>query len=629
MNPEKHTMEKLKMHSLDLTQSNIARIRELFPDCVTEGPGEDGGVRLVVDFDQLRQALSDSLVEGPQERYQLNWPGKREALLTANAPIAKTLRPCREESVDFDTTKNLFIEGDNLEALKLLQETYLGKVKLIYIDPPYNTGNDFIYEDDFAEDCESYLLRSNQKDANGNRLIANTDANGRFHSDWLSMIYSRLRIARNFLSDDGVLFVSADDNESANLRRICDEIFGESNFQADVAWQKRYTRSNNTQDFTTVVEHILVYSRSEAFAVNLLPRTDEADNRYSNPDNDSRGPWKGASFLNPATPEQRPNLCYPIKNPNTGGIVTPTTNAWRRSKDEFKRLQDEGLLYWGVDGSSSIPSIKMFLSEARGMTPINFWDHAYAGNTDDGTRDVSSLFNSKVFDNPKPVQLMKRILEHATTHESIVLDFFAGSGSMAHAVLEKNIEDGGRRRFIAVQVDEDTPIDSTARKEGYKTIAEVCKERIRRAGKKIGDSDSRIDTGFRALKIDTSNMADVHYAPDAVSQNDLLGTIDNIKPDRTAFDLLFQVMLDWGVDLALPIEKKTIQGKEVYFVDGDALAACFDHAGGIDDAFAKELAKHQPLRAVFRDAGFKDSTVKINIEQIFKLISPATEVKCL
>ncbi|WP_398311436.1 site-specific DNA-methyltransferase [Zoogloea sp.] len=622
-------MEKLKMHSPNLTQDNIARVRDLFPGCVTEAKGEDGTVKLAVDFDQLRQELAESIVEGPQERYHLNWPGKREALLAANAPIAKTLRPCREESVDFDTTKNLFIEGDNLDALKLLQETYLGQIKLIYIDPPYNTGNDFIYNDDFAESAHEYLRRSNQVDAEGNRLVANAASNGRFHSDWLSMIYPRLKTARNLLADDGVLFVSADYHESANLRRLCDEIFGDQNFQADISWQKRYTRSNNTQDFTTVVEHILVYSRSDAFVVNLLPRTDEADGRYLNPDNDPRGPWKGASFLNPATPEQRPNLCYPITNPNTGSAATPTTNAWRRSKEEFDRLQNEGLLYWGADGSSPVPSIKMFLTEARGLTPINFWEHTYAGNTDDGTRDVSSLFGSRVFDNPKPVQLMKRILEHATTSDSIILDFFAGSGSMAHAVLEKNAEDGGTRRFIMVQIDEKTPDDSTANKVGFNTIAEVSKERIRRASKKVGEEGAKVDLGFRVLKIDTSNMADIYYAPDALDKAKFDLFVDNIKPDRMPEDLLFQVMLDWGVDLALPITKQSIQGKEVFFVDGNALAACFDASGSIDEAFVKELAKHQPLRVVFRDAGYKNSAVKINVEQIFKLLSPATEVKCI
>ena len=622
-------MEKMKMHSPNLTQDNVARIRDLFPSCVTEAKGEDGRVKLAVDFDELRQELAESIVEGPQERYHLNWPGKREALLAANAPIAKTLRPCREESVDFDSTKNLFIEGDNLDALKLLQEPYLGKVKLIYIDPPYNTGNDFIYDDDFAEDAHEYLRRSNQVDAEGNRLVANAASNGRFHSDWLSMIYPRLKTARNLLADDGVLFVSADYHESANLRRLCDEIFGEQNFQADISWQKRYTRSNNTQDFTTVVEHILVYSRSDAFVVNLLPRTDEADGRYSNPDNDPRGPWKGASFLNPATPEQRPNLCYPISNPNTGSTATPTTNAWRRSKEEFARLQNEGLLYWGADGSSPVPSIKMFLTEARGLTPINFWEHTYAGNTDDGTRDVSSLFGSKVFDNPKPVQLMKRILEHATTSDSIILDFFAGSGSMAHAVLEKNAEDGGARRFIMVQIDEKTPDDSTANKVGFNTIAEVSKERIRRASKKVGEERAKVDIGFRVFKVDTSNMADVYYTPDSLDKANFDLFIDNIKPDRTPEDLLFQVMLDWGVDLALPITKQSIQGKDVFFVDGNALAACFDASGSIDEFFVKELAKQQPLRVVFRDAGYKHSAVKINVEQIFKLLSPATEVKCI
>lgn len=626
-----HTMDKLKMHSPDLTQDNIARIRELFPGCVTEAADKGGTLRLAVDFDQLRQELSDHVVDGPQERYRLDWPGKREALLAANAPIAKTLRPSREDSVDFDTTKNLFIEGDNLDALKLLQETYLGKVKLIYIDPPYNTGNDFIYEDDFAQDAESYFSRSSQKDEAGNRLIVNTESNGRFHSDWLSMVYPRLKIGRNLLSEDGVLFVSADYHESANLRKLCDEIFGEQNFQADISWQKRYTRSNNTQDFTTVVEHILVYSRSDAFVVNLLPRTDEADGRYSNPDNDPRGPWKGASFLNPATPEQRPNLCYPIKNPNTGGVATPSNNAWRRSKEEFERLQNEGLLYWGGDGTAPIPSIKMFLSEARGLTPINLWEHDYAGNTDDGTRDVSSLFGRKVFDNPKPVQLMKRILEHATAADSIVLDFFAGSGSMAHAVLEKNAEDCGARRFIMVQIPEESPADSTAHKSGYGTIAEVSKERIRRAAKKILEGECpegwNKDVGFRVLKVDASNMADVYYSPDAVTQDLLAEHVDNIRYDRTPEDLLFQVLLDWGVDLSLPIRQESIAGKTVFFVDDTALAACFDL--GVDEAFVKTLAGYKPLRVVFRDSGFASDSVKINVEQLFKLLSPATEVKTL
>lgn len=626
-------MEKLKLHSPDFTQANIAKLAGLFPNCVTETRAEDGTLKQVIDFDQLRQELSTSIVEGPQERYQLNWPGKREALLTANAPIAKTLRPVREESVDFDTTQNLFIEGDNLDALKLLQETYLNKVKMIYIDPPYNTGNDFIYEDDFAEDAEAYFKRSNQRDEEDNRLVANNESNGRFHSDWLTMMYSRLKLARNLLREDGVIFISIDDGEASNLRKICDEIFGEDNFAADISWQKRYTRSNNTVDFTTVVEHLLVYSRSDSFVVNLLPRTEEADARYTNPDNDPRGPWKGASFLNPATPQERPNLCYPIENPNTKEITHPTSNAWRRSKAEFERLASENVLYWGADGKQDVPSIKMFLSEVRGLTPINFWNHEYAGNTDQGTQCLEALLGKKIFNNPKPVTLIQRALEHGSSPSDIILDFFSGSATTAHAVMALNAEDGGKRRHILVQLPEPCDEKNEAFKAGYKTIAEIGKERIRRAGKKVREENAdkpgidQLDIGFRVLKVDSSNMKEVYYAPDAVQQADLLDQVDNIREDRTPEDLLFQVLLDWGVDLALPVTQEIIAGKTVFFVDGNALAACFER--GIDEAFVKELAARQPLRVVFRDAGFGSDSVKINVEQIFKLVSPGTEVKTI
>lgn len=626
-------MEKMKMHSPNMTQENIALIRELFPGCVTEAQGEDGRLKLAVDFDQLRQELSESIVEGPQERYHLNWPGKREALLTANAPIAKTLRPCREESVDFDTTKNLFIEGDNLDALKLLQETYLGKVKMIYIDPPYNTGNDFIYEDDFAENTEEFLKRSNQRDEEGNRLVANTEANGRFHSDWLSMMYPRLKLARNLLREDGVIFVSVDDGEAHNLRKICDEIFGAENFKSDISWQKRYTRSNNTVDFTTVIEHLLVYAKSDEFVVNLLPRTEDADARYSNPDNDHRGVWKGASFLNPATPEQRPNLCYTIINPNTGQKTEPSTNAWRRSKEEFQRLQEEGRLYWGVDGKQPVPSIKMFLSDARGLTPINFWSHEYAGNTDEGTSDLSRLFKSKIFNNPKPVKLIQRIIEHACEKQSLIMDFFSGSATTAHAVMQLNSVDGENRKFIMVQLPELCDESSEASKAGYKTIADISKERIRIAGKKILEGechqDWNKDIGFRVLKVDSSNMAEVYYTPDATDQGYLRMFTENVKSDRTPEDLLFQVLLDWGVDLSLPIRKEMIQGKTVFFINDQPydLVACFDT--GVNEDLVKELARFEPLRVVFRDTGFASDAVKINVEQIFKQMSPHTEVKAI
>ena len=625
-------MEKLKMHTPNLTAENVEKLAALFPNCVTETKDDKTGQpKRAIDFDQLRQELSDHIVEGPRERYHLDWPGKREALLAANAPIAKTLRPCREESVDFNTTKNLFIEGDNLDALKLLQETYLGKVKLIYIDPPYNTGNDFIYEDDFAADSDEYQLRSNQKDAVGNRMVANTESNGRFHSDWLTMIYSRLKLAFNLLRPDGAIFISIDDHEVHNLRRVCDEVFGDTNFVSDIAWQKRYTRSNNTVEFTAVIEHILLYRRSPEFCVNLLPRTDDADARYTNPDNDPRGPWKGASFLNPATPQERPNLCYPIQNPNTQSITHPTTNAWRRSRDEFERLAQEKKLYWGLDGTSPVPSVKMFLSEARGLTPINFWSHEYAGNTDQGTQDLEMLIGGKYFNNPKPVLLIKRILEHATGPNDLILDFFAGSGTTAQAVMQINSEDGGARRFILVQLPEAADPQSAAHRAGYAVISDLTKERIRRAGYKICTDNSltggKPDVGFRVLKIDTSNMSDVYYVPDTVKQEDLWAHTDNIKGDRTPEDLLFQVLVDWGVDLSMPIEQQTIAGSSVFFVDGSALAACFDP--NLIEDLVKELAKRKPLRAVFRDSSYGSDSLKINVDQIFKLLTPATEVRSI
>lgn len=624
-------MDKLKMHTPDLAQESIAKIRHLFPGCVTEAVNEAGDVRLAVDFDRFRQELSDHIVEGGQERYRLDWPGKREALIAANAPIAKTLRPCREESVAYDSARNLFIEGDNLEALKLLQETYLGKVKLIYIDPPYNTGNDFVYDDDFSESTEDYFFRSFQVDDADQKLIANPSTNGRFHSDWLTFIYPRLKRARDLLSDDGVIFISIDDGELDNLKKISDEIFGESNFKTKLVWQKRYTRSNNTVDFTTVVENILVYAKSEGFVVNLLERSDEADARYTNPDNDPRGVWKGASFLNPARPEERPNLCYPITNPNTGEVTEPSRNAWRRSKAEFEKLKAQGLLYWGADGAAKIPSVKMFLSGARGLTPMNFWDHKYAGNTDDGSRDFHDLIPERVFENPKPVRLIERVIEHGCGPNDIVLDFFAGSGSTAHAVMRKNASDGGNRRFILVQIAEEVEVGSEAYRRGYRSIAEISKERIRRAGAKILEGDSHADwnkdVGFRVLKIDASNMQEVYYRPDEIKQADLLAAVDNINPGRTPEDLLFQVLVDWGVDLTLPIRRDTVQGKTVFFVDDNALVACFDT--GLTEDLVKELAAREPLRVVFRDNGFVSDAVKINVEQIFRQLSPGTDVKSI
>ena len=622
-------MEKLKMHSPNLTQGNISRLRELFPGCVTEAKGEDGSVKLAVDFDQLRQELADSTVEGPQERYHLNWPGKREALLAANAPIAKTLRPVRKESVDFDNTKNLFIEGDNLDALKLLQETYLGKVKMIYIDPPYNTGRDFVYDDDFAEDAESFLIKSLQTSSAGERLVANPESNGRFHSDWLSMMYARVRLAKMLLAEDGVFLASIDDGEVSNLRKICDEIFGEEQFAAQIIWKKRNTPPND-KVIGAQHDYILLYVKSNLSGINLRPRTQDQIDRYKNPDNHPKGPWVAGDLTgNVKGGRYSAALYFPITNPNTGEQFFPANNGnWRFNREKIERLISEDAIYFGKDGKQA-PKLKRFLSEVKeGATWTSLWDFAPFNTS--GSNEMGEIFdNSTLFENPKPIGLLEYIIELGSSPDAIVVDFFAGASTTAHAVMKKNAEDGGRRRFVMIQLPEPCAEDSEAFKAQYKTIAEVSKERIRRAGKQIKKNAPQVDTGFRVFKIDTSNMADVYYAPDALDKANLDLFVDNIKPDRTPEDLLFQVMLDWGVDLALPIAKETIQGKEVFFVDGNALAACFDARSGIDEAFVKELAKRQPLRVVFRDAGFKDSAVKINVEQIFKLLSPATEVKCI
>ena len=629
-------MEKMKMESIDMTAQNIEKIAALFPNCVSESIDQEHSTperkvyKKAINFGMLQQMLSNEVVDG-DESYEFTWVGKKASIVEANKAIRKTLRPCLEESISWDSTENLYIKGDNLEALKLLQESYLGKVKLIYIDPPYNTGNDFVYRDRFAVNADEYTDEIGIFDDEKNRLFKNTDSNGRFHSDWCSMLYPRLMMARNLLKEDGVIFISIDDHESAWLRIICDEIFGRSNFRSDIAWQKRYTRSNNTVDFTTVVEHILVYSKSDKFVVNLLPRTQEADDRYTNPDNDPRGPWKGASFLNPASPAQRPNLCYPIVNPNTGKTTLPTTHAWRRSEEVFHQLQADGLLYWGSDGKSDVPSIKMFLSEARGLTPINFWEHEYAGNTDEGTADLSSLMGIKAFDNPKPVRLIKRVLEHATSSnsEDIVLDFFSGSGTTAQAVMELNSEDGGNRRFIMVQIPEQIDKNNEIYKAGYKTICEIGEERIKRAGNRIKNEkgDNSTDVGFRVLLVDSSNMNDVYYAAGDYTQGLLTMLESNVKSDRTDLDLLFGCLLEWGLPLSMPYTSEQIEGCTVHtYNDGD-LIACFDEE--IPDSVVKEVAKRQPLRAVFRDGCFKDSPSKINVGEIFKMLAPDTRVKVI
>ncbi len=607
------------MHTPDFSDDNIAKLAALFPTCVTESRDEDGKLKRAIDFDQLRQELSAHVVEGPQERYHLNWPGKRESLLLANAPIAKTLRPYREESVNFDTTQNLFIEGDNLDALKLLQETYLGKVKMIYIDPPYNTGNDFIYEDDFAENAEDFLRRSNQKDRQGNRMVANNESNGRFHSDWLSMIYSRLRLARNLLKEDGVIFISIDGNEIHNLRKICEEIFGAENFVAEIIWKKRSTPPND-KIIAAQHEYILTITKnSEKAALNLRQRNEEQVARYKNPDNHPKGPWTSGDLMaNVKGGRYVSSLYYAITNPRTGQEHFPSSNGnWRFNQLKIQELIKNDEIYFG-ENDQGRPKLKRFLRDVKeGITWTTLWDFVPFNTA--GSKEMADIFgNLTTFENPKPTGLIIETLAIGTNSNDLVMDFFAGSSSTADALLQLNARDGGNRRFIMVQLPEECDSDSEAHKAGYQTIAEISKERIRRAGKKILEGpcheDWNKDVGFRVLKIDSSNMAEVFYNPDALQQDLLSSLTENVKDGRSNEDLLFQVLLDWGVDLSLPIRKETIQGKTVFFVDQDALVACFDK--GVDEALVKELLKFAPLKIVFRDNGFATDAVKINVEQL-------------
>jgi adenine-specific DNA-methyltransferase len=633
-------MEKLKMHSPNLTQANIARIAELFPGCVTEAKADDGSVTLAVDFDQLKQELAESITEGPQERYHLNWPGKREALLTANAPIAKTLRPFKEDSVDFENTKNLFIEGDNLDALKLLQESYLGRVKMIYIDPPYNTGHDFLYEDDFAENSKEYLIRTNQKGGQGVILTTNTDANGRFHSDWLSMIYPRLKLARVLLKDDGIIFVSIDDNEVTNLRKVLDETFGEDNFLQQLVWKRHAGGGNDSRHFATDHEYILVYAKNKDSLGRLrMPLTDEDKQDYKLKDRyfDSLGPYKTKSFSRMRPDDPRPTLTYDITTPDG----TKVRDTWKWEESRFlKALEEEKVQLrkdrngkWQVEYKMYLNAIDDEEGEAEEKTKVPRSLLIDVERNSEGKKQLrEAIGKDNIFNNPKPTGLIKHLMSFGTGPNDIILDFFAGSGSTGQAVMELNQLQNSSRRFILIQLPELCDEKSEAFRAGYKAIPEITKARLRSVGKKIHSGQTEgahPDTGFRVLKIDTSNMADVYYSPDVFEKLNLDLFVDNIKTDRKPEDLLFQVMLDWGVDLAMPISKEKIQGNEVFFVDDNALAACFDAHSGIDEAFVKELAKRKPLRVVFRDAGFRDDATKINVEQIFKLLSPGTEVKCI
>ena len=642
---------RLHMQTTDQVDENIKKIAELFPNCLTERLDENGKPEAAIDFDQLRQELSKDIVEGPEERYQFTWPDKRNAIRLANAPTTDTLRPCREESVDFDNTQNLYIEGDNLEVLKLLRENYLGKVKMIYIDPPYNTGNDFVYNDDFAQTTGDYVHNSGQEDEEGNRLVANTESNGRFHTDWLNMIYPRLKVAKDLLCEDGVIFISIDDNEVANLTKVCNEIFGQSNFITDIIWEKRYTRNNDAKLMSTVIDHILCYRRSDKLIKLREPRTDKQNSTYSNPDDDPRGVWTSVLFTSQRTKEERPNLSYPIKNPFTGEMVEHPTNAWKYSKQQYEQLAADNRLYWGKDGGNSYPRLKRFLSELdEGIVPINLWYYKDTATLDEGTKLVDSILGKDVFDYPKPIQIIQRMLRLMGSKDFIVIDFFSGSATTAHAVMQLNAEDGGNRKFIMVQLPEATDEKSEAYKAGYKNICEIGKERIRRAGKKImetcrgvsqqqrkpdlfSENDvetqnfaslqpgcSALDIGFRVLKLDSSNMQDVYYSPEQFNENLLFE--DNIKPDRTDEDMLFQAMIELGIELSAKIEQREIAGKTVWSVANGYLMACFDT--DVNETTITEIARQKPYYFVMRDSSLATDNVADNFEQIWEEYSKET-----
>ncbi len=688
-------MDNLKMHSLDGVQRNIDLIGKLFPNAITEVK-RNGKVEHAIDFDVLRQELSDSIVEGREERYQFTWPDKKKAMLAANAPITATLRPVVADSVGKDGTpggfdsENLYIEGDNLEVLKLLQETYLGKVKMIYIDPPYNTGKDFVYEDDFAQSTEDYMGNSGQYDEEGNRMVTNTESNGRFHTDWLNMIYPRLKLAKDLLSDDGAIFISIDDNELYNLKKICDAVYGESCFVGNVAWQRTYSMRNDSKGLPSEAEHILVYSKQPNWIPNKLPRTDKMDAAYKNPDNDPNGAWQNTTPYAPGARTHQ-GMVYAIQHPFTGELLYPApASCWRYDQKtmldymsgwceyELKNINDEkeraeicGVdvenirkdvkaivlkydlnqakekaklvlnrgqwprFYFTRDGMGGIRR-KTYLNQVEGRTVTNLWPYAEVGHTDEAMKELKNLFDGSVpFDTPKPTRLVERILTIATDKDSYILDFFSGSATTAHAVMKKNMEEGGNRKYILVQLPE------KGNSPQYETLCEIGKERIRRAGKQIlsagggqlsfsetqPDQSAPIDIGFRCLRLDSSNMENVYYTPEETRQQDMFSLVDNVKPDRTPEDLLFQVMLDLGVLLSSPIEVKEIAGKKVFNVADGFLLACFDH--DVTEETVKAIAQMKPYYAVFRDSSMANDSVATNFDQIFETYSPETVRKVL
>ena len=625
------------MQSRDVVGGNVEKIAALFPHCVTERIGKDGTAELAIDFDKLRAELSNDALEDGEERYQFTWPDKRAASRLANEPVNLTLRPCREESVDFDTTENLYIEGDNLDVLKVLRETYLGRVKMIYIDPPYNTGNDFVYNDDFAQGKEDFEQTSGLFDAEGNQTIdpmqRNTEANGRFHTDWLNMIYPRLKVARDLLSEDGVIFISMDDNEVKNLKAVCDEIFGAQNFLAQVVWERAYSPINLMKHFSPSHDYILVYANNPELAeCRGIPRSQEANDRYSNPDNDPRGVWKPSDLS--VGPAVESNI-YPITTPSGRIVEPPAARSWSLSRNAFRERLADNRIWFGPNGDS-VPCMKRFLSELRktGITPMTIWKYTEVDHSQAATQKLAKLFDGKkYFDYPKPVELLKRCLAlYTAPEECIVMDFFSGSGTFAQAVMELNALDGGKRKYILVQAPE--KMENPANVElTFDTIPQFAEERIRRAGKKVkeeaGLQGQDLDIGFRVLKLDSSNMEDVFYTPDKFEPSLLDSLVDNIKADRSGEDLLFQVMLDLGIELSAKIERKVIgsaashgeefAGKEVFSVDDDYLLACFDK--DVNETTIEEMAKLLPTHLVIRDASAANDNVLDNFDQIIESYS--------
>ena len=620
-------MDKLSMQTKNLADENYKKLTELFPNIVTETVDEEGNVIRAIDKDKLEMELATKVVEGNEERYQFTWPDKKKSVIASNAPTTNTLRPSREDSVNFDQTENLYIEGDNLEVLKVLKETYNGKVKMIYIDPPYNTGKDFVYSDNFTESIDEYVERSGDFDEEGNRLVKNLDSNGRFHTDWLNMIYPRLKLARNLLSDDGVIFISIDDNEQANLKKVCDEVFGEQNFIATFIWQKTYSPKNNNKFVSEDHDFIICYARNKIIldVLNRLPRTEDTNSMYVYDDNDGKGKYR---YDNITIGDKKG---YDI-HWNGKTYKEPPTRGWAFSEKRMYELIKEGRVFL-PDDEDKRPAYKRYLSEVPGIISKTILPYELVGHTQSSKQALDRLIGINIFDYPKPVELIKYFETLATDKDSLIFDFFSGSATTTHAVMQLNAEDGGNRKYILVQVPEETEENSQAYKTGYKNICEIGKERIRRAAKKIKEDYKdkegieNLDTGFRVLKLDSSNMREVYYNPADIELNVLENQIDNVKEDRNEYDLLFQVMLDFGIELSSAIEEVTVESGKYFSVADGFLCASFDD--NIDTDLVKAMAKSKASYAIFKDSSFKRDSDRINLEQIFNELSPTTEIKVI